>query len=256
MLWRFRAARFSLSLVWETMKLAFLVQFKPEKDRRLFRAHRQRKSCKRFCRILKANIIVVGDEPKSGAMIVMTNHLGLMDPWVLGAALPVAFAAKVEMAKWPVMGWVTRTVGVIFVERDRRLATSRFVEELRDVLRAGVRGLVFPEGTVGDGRTIRDFKTGGFAAVAGMEDGAVLPVYHNAVRMNGKPTTLETRELLGWPVDMPMLESARRWLSLDSMDIEVRIGEPIPTAGRDRKELAKMSRAAVRALAGDLVEGA
>jgi lyso-ornithine lipid O-acyltransferase len=256
MFWRLRAVRFAFSLIWETAKLAFLVQFKPEEDRRLFRAHRQRKSSRRFCRILKANIIVVGDEPESGAMVVMTNHLGLMDPWVLAAALPVAFAAKVEMASWPVMGWVSRTVGVVFVERDRRLATSKFVEELQVALRAGVRALVFPEGTTGDGRTIREFKTGGFAAVAGMEDGAVLPVYHNAVRINGEPTTIETRQLLGWMPDVPLMESARGWLSLDSIDIEVRIGEPIPTVGRDRKELARLSQAAVQALAGDLVEPA
>jgi 1-acyl-sn-glycerol-3-phosphate acyltransferase len=187
-------------------------------------------------------------------MIVVANHHGLLDPWILASVLPVAFAAKAEMGTWPVMGWICRTVGIIFVERSRRMATSRFVEQLRETLRAGVRVLVFPEGTTGDGLTIREFKTAGFAAVAGMKDGAVLPVYHNAVRMGGVPASASERVRIGWQPEQPMADSAFQWLTMPSIEVEVRIGAPISTAGRDRKELARLSRAAVEQLAGGLVE--
>ncbi len=187
-------------------------------------------------------------------MLVVANHHGLLDPWILASVLPVAFAAKAEMGTWPVMGWICRTVGIIFVERDRRMATSKFVEELRFAMRAGVRVLVFPEGTTGDGLSIRDFKTAGFAAVGGMEDGAVLPVYHGAVRVDGRPATAAERLRVGWQPGQPMADSAFQWLTMRSIEVEVRIGEAIATAGRDRKELARMSRAAVEELASGLIE--
>lgn len=248
-------ARFACSLVWETAKLAVLVQFQPEEAKALYRAERQKKACGRFCRILGITVRQVGEQPSAGAMVVVANHLGLLDPWVLAAVLPVAFAAKAEMGSWPVMGWVCRTVGIIFVERDRRMAAGRFVEHVRSAMRAGVRVLVFPEGTTGDGRSVRAFKTAGFAAVAGMEDGAALPVYHNAVRINGVETTAEDRARIGWHPGQPMLDSAFQWLSMKSIEMEVRIGEPIATVGRDRKELAAASRDGVERLAGELVLG-
>ncbi|MBO6781062.1 MAG: 1-acyl-sn-glycerol-3-phosphate acyltransferase [Rhodothermales bacterium] len=232
-----------------------MVHFKPESDRARYRAWRQERACRKFCRILGIELVSVGGARPSGSTVVVANHLGLADPWILAAVLPVAFAAKAEMAGWPVMGWICRTVGIIFVERDRRLAAARFVEELREAGKSGVSVLVFPEGTTGDGRTIRTFKTAGFAAVAGLEDGSVLPVYHNAVRINGAPTTIDDREIMGWTPEQPMMESVFGWLRQKSITVEVRIGEPIACAGMDRKELAALAEQAVRELAGDLVEG-
>lgn len=251
---RWRVFRFTASLVWETSKLAFLVRFRRPEERRLYRARRQQRACAKFCRILGLKIHTRGRMPEGGAMLVVANHLGLADVWVVASVMPVAFAAKAEMGGWPVMGWICRTVGVVFVERERRMATSKFVDDIRRAMRAGVRVLVFPEGTTGNGRSVRSFKTGGFAAVAEMNDGFVLPVYHNAVKMNGRPTTLEDREKLGWFGDAPMLDSALVWMGQKSIEVEVRIGEPIPTLGADRKELARLSQEAVEALAGDLVE--
>ena len=249
-----RALRFWWAVVWETAKLAFLVRFQPAGARAIYRARRQQQACRKFCRILGIRVRVVGSEPEEGAVVVVANHLGLADPWILASVLPVAFAAKAEMASWPVMGWVCRTVGIVFVQRDRRMAASQFVDDIRRAMRAGVRVLVFPEGTTGDGRSIREFKTAGFAAVADMEDGVVLPVYHNAVRINGEDASAEARAVMGWPAGTPMLESAFGWLRLKSIEVEVRLGEGIPCAGRDRKQLAALSAESVRRLAGDLVE--
>ena len=248
-----RAVRFAWAMVWETAKLAFLVQFKPEASRALYRAERQKKACGKFCRILGITVRQIGEQPSSGAMVVVANHHGLLDPWILASVLPVAFAAKAEMGTWPVMGWICRTVGIVFVQRDRRMATSQFVEELQGAMRAGVRVLVFPEGTTGDGLSLRAFKTAGFAAVAGMEDGAVLPVYHGVVRVDGAPASPADCVRVGWQPDQPMADSAFQWLTMPSLEVEVRIGEPISTDGRDRKELARLSRAAVEGLAGELL---
>ncbi len=248
-----RAVRLFFALIWTTLKLAVSVRWKPEAEKPLYRAHRQRLACQQYCRILGVRVETVGELPEAGAMIVVSNHLGIMDPWILASVLPVAFAAKAEMGDWPVMGWVCRTIGIIFVHRDRRMATTRFVEELQETIRTGVRVLVFPEGTTGDGRTIRPFKTAGFASVAGMEDGAVLPVYHVAVKIDGTATTPESHQGIGWIVGQSMADSAFGFLDRKRIDVEVRIGSPISTAGRDRKELARLSRLAVEELAGDSV---
>ena len=58
----------------------------------------------------------------------VSNHIGMLDPFMIASHYPVAFAAKAEVRSWPVLGWVARTNGVFFVERGRRSTTRSFVE--------------------------------------------------------------------------------------------------------------------------------
>jgi 1-acyl-sn-glycerol-3-phosphate acyltransferase len=133
-----------------------------------------------FCRLV-FGLRVEGVEhiPRSGAFIVVANHCSNLDPPMLGWATGhqvgriVHFMAKIEMRRWPVIGWLATQSGVYFVRRgegDR--AAQRFsLEALAD----GRPIAVFPEGTRSRDGRMRDFKDG--AAYLAMRSGApVLPV--------------------------------------------------------------------------------
>lgn len=243
-----RLIRFSFVIVWRTFLLDLKLRGVDEKDRALFRAKKQQAACAKLCRVLGVEVRVKGKVQSEGTMLAISNHLGLLDTLVLASQVPVVFAAKAEIVNWPVIGWICRVVGVIFVKRERRMQTGIFVEEVQSRLRQGVRVLVFPEGTTGNGVSLLPFKTGAFAAVAGMEDAAVLPLYLKGISVDDNPAEGEHLKHLIWSHGVPMLDHARGLLDRRKIVIEVRIGEPIATANRDRKELSRLSYDAVTAL--------
>jgi 1-acyl-sn-glycerol-3-phosphate acyltransferase len=85
--------------------------------------------------------------PATGALIIVANHLGLLDPIVVAALVRrrVHILAKAELFEWPVLGGIARGCGVVPV---RRGASDReALRTLVDVLRAGECVLLMPEGT-------------------------------------------------------------------------------------------------------------
>ncbi len=244
-----RVVRFMGSILAHTSFLWLTVRLVPPQARAAYRARRQQIACGIFCRILGIRVSVHGTLPEAGAVLAVSNHLGLFDPWVLASRIPLAFVAKAEMRRWPVAGWICRTVGIIFVERERRMQAGTFVEQVQRRLRDGVRVLVFPEGTTSKGTTVMPFKTGGFEAVAGMEDAYVLPLCLNPLEIDGHPAVGALREWITWAdPDQSMGENLRVLLGLRGVHMQVRVGTPIATDRRDRKELARLAHAAVREL--------
>jgi len=185
-------------------------------------------------------------------MLAVCNHLGLLDPWILGSQMPISFVAKAEMGRWPVVGWISRTVGIVFVERERRMQTHQFIETVRDKMREGVWILAFPEGTTSKGDDVQPFKTGAFATVAEMTDGAVLPLYINILEVDGRPADAALRERVTWAdSDQSMLDNFWDMMGIKSVHVEVRVGSPLSTAGVDRKRLARDAHIAVCRLGAD-----
>ena len=94
--------------------------------------------------------------PREGAFILVSNHISLLDPMIIGGTAGhltgrlVHFMAKQEVRSWPLIGWLATQAGVYFVHRgegDR--AAQRLSLEL---LANGEPIAVFPEGTrSGDG---------------------------------------------------------------------------------------------------------
>lgn len=242
-LWR------TLRVVWilvsHTLVTSLGVRRRAGGERARYRARRQQSGVARVCRALGVCVRLVGRPPEA-PMLVVCNHLGVLDPLVLASQIPVSFAGKAELRRWPLVGWVVRTHGMVFVHRERVRQTETFVAQVRRKLAEGVSMLVFPEGTTSRGPDVRRFKTGAFEAVAGLGDEAVLPLYLHIAAVEGDPAR---RAEATWADDgRTFAEHAWHIAGLASVEMHVRVGVPIPTAGHDRKVLARQAHAAVAAL--------
>jgi 1-acyl-sn-glycerol-3-phosphate acyltransferase len=140
--------------------------------------------------------------------------------------------AKIEMRRWPVIGWLATQSGVYFVRRgegDR--AAQRFsLEALAD----GRPIAVFPEGTRSRDGRMRDFKDG--AAYLALRSGApVLPV-----GISGSQGMFPGRSRLP-----------------HRTRVTIRIGEPISlsdgTSGRVDRDLLATATARLRAAVAELL---
>lgn len=231
-----------------TTWVGLAVRLRPQAERPAFRARRQQVGTTMLCRAMGVRVATQGAPPPGKPMLFVCNHLGVLDPLILGSQMPLAFAGKAEIKTWLLIGWVCRTFGMLFVDRDRRTRTGTFVEQVRRKLQAGVSVLVFPEGTTGRGDTVMPFKTGAFQAVAAQGDAAVLPVFLDVSAVEGEPAERGRR----YEVSHNNQTFARHcWhlFGLKHIDITVQVGTPIAAAGRDRKALASLAHQAVCALA-------
>ncbi|HEY5862459.1 MAG TPA: lysophospholipid acyltransferase family protein, partial [Casimicrobiaceae bacterium] len=81
---------------------------------------------RRLLRILNVSAQVRGELASAGGnVLLVANHISWLDIFVLNAHRPVRFVAKAEIARWPVISHISRGVGTVFIERERRRDTHR-----------------------------------------------------------------------------------------------------------------------------------
>ena len=106
---------------------------------------------------LSIDVNVVGDPPEPPFFLVC-NHLSYVDIIVLFSCLNTTFVAKSEVADWPVIGFIARSIGVVFIDRTRRADVARVNEEISHSVTDN-RGLtLFPEGTTSPGSKVLQFR--------------------------------------------------------------------------------------------------
>jgi len=104
------------------------------------------------CRCLGLEVHVHGAQP-SGNALYAGNHISWTDIPVLGSLQPVRFLSKSEVAHWPVIGWLARQGGTLFIKRGAGQA-RQIKTAIGEKLSAGESVLIFPEGTTSAGLTV------------------------------------------------------------------------------------------------------
>jgi 1-acyl-sn-glycerol-3-phosphate acyltransferase len=86
--------------------------------------------------------------PAEGPLVVVSNHVSVLDPFVLGAAIPrtLHFLAKEELWRSAPVGRVLDVAGAIPVARGRGDVSA--MGRARDALEQGEAVALFPEGAV------------------------------------------------------------------------------------------------------------
>ncbi len=113
-----------------------------------------------MCRVLGARIEVLGDLPQ-GPGFLITNHVGYLDIPVLMSLTGCRFVSKSEIARWPLIGFLSRVAGTLFVNRgnggrDAGMTLTGMAAALED----GDLVVFFPEGTTSRGEHILPFRSG------------------------------------------------------------------------------------------------
>jgi len=116
----------------------------------------RRNWCATVCRILNIDVETVG-EPCPETRLWVSNHISWLDIIALGARHPLLFVAKIEVADWPVMGYLARRIGTLFVRRGDAEQTTLIVEQMAWQLRQGRQLMLFPEGTTTNGERVLRF---------------------------------------------------------------------------------------------------
>lgn len=200
--------------------------------------------CKSALVVMGIRLTVVGAHMTQNGAVVC-NHASWLDIFTLNAAKRIYFVAKSEVAGWPLIGWLARATGTVFIARRSRDAKIQ-LDIFADRLNAGHKLLFFPEGTSTDGLRVLSFKSTLFEAFFAQELRDSLHIQPVTVKYSA-PAGQDAR-FYGWWGDMEMGPHLLKTLAArKSGAVQVIYHAPVAVAEFDgRKALAQYCENKVR----------
>jgi 1-acyl-sn-glycerol-3-phosphate acyltransferase len=218
-----------VALIGGTTWLCLLLPLRPRVRWRLTRA-----AGRALAAAAGIELRVVGELPAGvSEAVIVSNHPSFVDGLALLLAMsdPVVFVSSTDFERQRLAGTLLRRLGSVFVHRGRPEESGRDLERLVEVVRAGHRLALFPEGSMTAGAGLRRFHLGAFT-VAALAGCPVIPVGIRGTRQVVRPGSYLPRRA----------------------PVEVAIGAPHAPAGRDfasRTRLAEEVRRAISDLVGE-----
>jgi 1-acyl-sn-glycerol-3-phosphate acyltransferase len=187
--------------------------------------------------LIGVRLLVHGELPAGGPLLVVANHISWLDIVVIDAALPCRFVSKADVRHWPLIGPLVAGSGTLFIERDRRRDAMRVVHQMAERLQAGDRLGVFPEGTTGDGSSLLPFHANLLQAAVATDTPVLLLGLQYTDERDGRRHDGPT-----YVGDTSLLTSLWRTLAATGLQAELHVGELDSAQGRDRRTWAEALR--------------
>ncbi len=206
--------------------------------------------------LLNTRLQITGTAAPEGTFII-ANHIHFYDIIVMGAVCPMIFVAKSDVKSWPVLNWLSMLNRTIFVIRKRGKHTVRTTKEISQHLNKGLRVVVYPEGTTGNGTQILPFKSTLFSAP--LEVAKIKPNHQKSEPVQYvQPVTIayikegnirmgwQKRAYFAWLGDESFISAVGKLFTSSGLTINLRFHAPIKMDDTlDRKTLSDMCHAQI-----------
>lgn len=189
-----------------------------------------------FNRAMGLTIVHRGTLPPAEAALIVANHVSWIDIFVIDTWQPCRFVAKSEINHWPLIGWLCRHTGTLFISRQRRHDTGRIRHQMVHGLARGHCLGVFPEGTTSDGTTVLPFNPS--LLQAALDTG--VPVY--SVSLSYRDEQGNISKAAPYIDDMNLLQSLALISGARHLRVEVSVAPPVQHGPAERRELAAHCR--------------
>ncbi len=158
----YRLLRIIVHVLWGMVQAIYHL----DKDRQLDNKEQAivRRWHQRFLQLMHIEARVHG-EIHPGNHLMVANHISWKDIILLNSIYATRFVAKSEIARWPLVGWLSNKVGTLFVKRGNISDIRRLNEQIKALMLAGEKVTLFPEGTTGEGSEISHLYPGLFQSV-------------------------------------------------------------------------------------------
>jgi 1-acyl-sn-glycerol-3-phosphate acyltransferase len=221
--------RVALHLLWGVATAATLFPWLPERARLYLKSRWSRQLLEE----MGVAIVATGTPPTQGLLVA--NHISWLDIFAINALAPTIFLSKDEVLRWPLIGWLAKRAGTLFLERGSRAAAQLAKEQLIAELRARRLVGVFPEGTTGFGDHVMPFHGALFQSAIDAEV-AVMPAMIRYTDRSG--TTTRAAAYVG---ETSLWECVRSIVKASGLTACVAFLPAIDTTAADRRQLAHHS---------------
>lgn len=187
-------------------------------------------------------MVNVQNTPPDAPFLLISNHLSYVDVVVLASLLQCAFVAKSEVARWPMLGFISSTLNTIFIDRRKRHDVLRAMNTIETTLQRGLAVVLFAEGTSTGGGSPQPFKSSLLEFAARRR----LPVHYASISYVVPQGDQPADQSVCWWGSMTFPDHLFRLLQLPEFEAKLTFG-PQPIINDDRRILAAQLWSAVNA---------
>jgi 1-acyl-sn-glycerol-3-phosphate acyltransferase len=133
------------------------------------------------CLVLNIQVQIEGNASIKPGSLIVANHVGSPDIFVLGATFKGFFVSKAEISDWPLFNWLARLGKTVFANRSKRHQVKTLIGEIKQRLNSDQCVILFPEAQATDGTDVVPFKSAIFESAV-LASRPVVPVeirYHD-----------------------------------------------------------------------------
>lgn len=185
-----------------------------------------------FSAIINLHIIREGDLPERTAILV-SNHISWLDIIVIGQYLPAYFVAKSDISRWPIVGYLSKQAGTIFIRRGDKKHILATAEKMVWLLKQNSNIIAFPEGTTTQGDEVLNFHASLFQPAL-LTKSTIQPI---AIQYHG--SAKEHAPFVGDDAFIPHLI---KMLMLDKIEVQISFLPVINTSGKNRHSVSHETR--------------
>jgi 1-acyl-sn-glycerol-3-phosphate acyltransferase len=185
-----------------------------------------------FSAIVNLHIIKDGELPERRAIFV-SNHISWLDIIVIGQYFPAYFVAKSDISSWPVIGYLAKQGGTIFIRRGNKQHIKTTAEKMVWLLKQNGNIVAFPEGTTTRGDEVLHFHSSLFQPAL-LTRTAIQPV---ALQYQG-----EAKEHAPYVGDDVFVPHLIKMLALDRIEVRLSFLPAISSTGKSRHTVSLETR--------------
>jgi 1-acyl-sn-glycerol-3-phosphate acyltransferase len=156
--------------------------------------------------LFNIKVKVINPPSKAEFHLIVCNHLGFFDIFMISSAVPTVFITSMEMRETPFLGLLTEMGGCLYVERRSRENIHNEIDEIAAVLDQKFNVVLYAEGTSTNGEKVYPFKKSLLMACAKSEAN-ILPAVVNFREINGELMQNKFRDWVCWYGDMSFLKA-------------------------------------------------
>ncbi|MBR5354623.1 MAG: 1-acyl-sn-glycerol-3-phosphate acyltransferase [Alphaproteobacteria bacterium] len=98
-------------------------------------------------------------------LLCVCNHISVFEISTMAAALGGSFFGKKDIESWPLIGWMAKKFGVVFIDRRPSHAIEALNAIQKELDSVDYPLFIFPEGTSTNGAYVKQFKSSMFDVV-------------------------------------------------------------------------------------------
>lgn len=193
-----------------------------------------------------------GNLSKQRPLLCVANHISVFEFFSVPIGYGCSFVGKIDIASYPLVGWIAKKFGVVFVDRRPSHAMEALAAVSKQMHTATYPVVLFPEGTTTNGAYVKEFKSSLFNIAEEIKDLTIQPLvityktrrgkcvndqvlandyaYFDNAKQDAGPKCEVERSAFG-----QIFHVAR----LGGITVDIYALPPVPITGMDRKQIAK-----------------
>jgi len=110
-------------------------------------------------KLVGIKIKINGKLSQKRPLLCVCNHISVFEFATMSVAFGASFFGKIDIASYPLVGWIAKKFGVIFIDRRPSHAIDALNAVQTEMARVQYPMFLFPEGTTTNGAYVKEFKS-------------------------------------------------------------------------------------------------